>query len=292
MLSEQSSLFPSNCFSSSRHAAHSGDAPPAPNRMLWVETRFLPCWSPSGSKNKAESANFAQETASRVPSTWGRGDKCVRLRSSGTFACAQSRHPPRAFSSHGPGRRRRAFHIRYLGYCGRAVRPWQRRRRPAAAVPGPDSGPGPIVPMSPATNRGSVKKICPPASADSAEQAGRPSGGCRTILTMPAAMLPTAMPTCPSPTSSPSTATGIVPCFGQCRSAGTLQQESNLCIFTAVERGIARRLGADRHYPVSLPKIRRILSHAVRRLRQTMASQAAGCAPGLPTAAHLSSNLC
>jgi hypothetical protein len=65
-----------------------------------------------------------------------------------------------------------------------------------------------------------------------------------------------------------------------------------LHFYGAVARGIARRIGADRHYPVSLPKIRRILSHAVRHLRQTMASQAAGCAPGLLTAAHLSSNLC
>ena len=68
-----------------------------------------------------------------------------------------------------------------------------------------------------------------------------------------------------------------------------LQQESNLCIFAArPERGIARRIGADRLIPVSLPKIRCILRHDVQRLRFPGGRLRAW----LADAARLSSNLC
>jgi hypothetical protein len=199
----------------------------------------------------------------------GRGDKCVRLRSSGTFTCAHHVIHPGAFRSHGPGRRRRAFHIRYLGYCGRAVRPWQRRRRPATAVPGPDSGQALLCrcPRQPTEGR-------------------RPSGGCRRILTMPAPILPTAMPTCPSPTSSPSTprtATGVVPRFGAMpvgrHAAARIEP---LHFYDAVERGIARRITKNSAHP----------QPCCAASTADNGFQAPGCAPGLLTAAHLSSNLC
>ena len=44
-------------------------------------------------------------------------------------------------------------------------------------------------------------------------------------------------------------ATGILPCFWQCRSLGTVAARVEpLHFYGAVERGIARRMGADRRY--------------------------------------------
>ena len=115
----------------------------------------------------------------------------------------------------------------------------------------------PIVPTSSAADRGLVNTIA-------LQRRHIQLNGAASFRWLPhdidhaGSYFATAMPTCPSPISSPSiprTATGIVPCFWQCLSAGTLQQASNLCIFTArLSAGIARRISADRHYSALISK--------------------------------------
>ena len=91
---------------------------------------------------------------------------------------------------------------------------------------------------------------------------------------MPALYFATAMPTCPSPISSPSiprTATGIVPRLWQCAMPVSRHAAARIEPLHFYSAGIARRIGADRHYSALITKIRCILSHDVQLLRQTMA---------------------
>src|SRR5215813_367235 len=64
-------MFPSNCSSSSPHAAQKV-ARPRQHLIACFgsEQGFCACRRPTASKNKAESVNFAQQSASRVLSTW------------------------------------------------------------------------------------------------------------------------------------------------------------------------------------------------------------------------------
>ena len=127
----------------------------------------------------------------------------------------------------------------------------------------------PIVPMSSATDCGPVKTIYLPASAYSAERAGVLQVAaarycpCRHLFCYRDANMPEPNFIAINPENG----------HGHCAAPVAMPvsrhaaAKSNLCI----NAGIARRIGADRHYSALITKIRCILSHDVQLLRQTMA---------------------